>query len=475
MSVVEYTKNSIHQMKRIGFLLSLATMFAALTACDDDTTTVGSTLVTDSTEIVVDSAFTVTGMSVENKSVQSRTITQLIGKLNARGYGRFSSEIVTQFMPTQNIDTTGVSLSDIDSMKLVMFFYSGDFTGDSLVPMGLQVFPLTKQLPSPIYSNFDPTGYYNPNEMWQSQIYTGNALYSDSANELSYRSITVDLPVSFAKQFYSEYKQNPATFATPQAFAKFFPGLYIRNSFGDGRVTDIFDTRINLYFRSHQKVTVNDVETDTIYNLVRTYMAVTPEVVTNNIIRLDMSDNLTSRVSGGKTLLVAPAGLDIEMKFPIEDVIASYRRNAGTLSVINTLTLSIPAEEIENDYDIEVPLNILMVLKKEKDEFFDNNSLCDNETSFLATYNSSTNSYNISNMRQYLLNMIEKGSLTAEDYTFVITPVNVETESTSDSYYQSGTTYTTAITPYVSGPKMVQLNLEDAKIKLTFSKQSANF
>ncbi|MCM1483174.1 MAG: DUF4270 domain-containing protein [Muribaculaceae bacterium] len=462
-------------MKKSGLLILPLVALSMFTACDDDVTTIGSSLITDKSEIVIDSTFTITGRSVENKVVQSRTVTQLIGRLEAKEYGTLSSEIVTQFMPASEIDTAGVSVNDIDSIKLVMFFNTGAFTGDSLMPMGLQVYPLTKQLPSPIYSNFDPTEYYNPADMWESKIYTGNALASDSLNELYFRSIIVDLPLEFGRKFYSEYLTNPATFDTPQSFANFFPGLYIKNSFGSGRVTNITETRINLFYRRHDTVEVDDVEKDTIYNLVRTYMAVTPEVVTNNILNLTPAADIMARVNSGESILAAPAGLDVEIEFPIVDVIGSYRRQAGELSVINTLTMSIPAEEITNSYGIAPPEYVLVVLKKDKADFFAKNKITDSKTSFLATYNSSTNSYTLSNMRQYLLDMLEKDQLTAEDYTFTITPVDVTTESTSDSYYQTSQTYITSIAPYVSGPSMVQLKLSEAKIKLTFSKQYANF
>ena len=90
----------------------------------------------------------------------------------------------------------------------------------------------------------------------------------------------------------------------------------------------------------------------------------------------------------------------------------------------------------------------------------------------MATYNSARKSYIFSEMRQYILDMLAKSAVTSDDWTFIITPVNVETETTSSSYYSSGTTYITNVSPYVTKPAMVKLNLEKAKIKLTYSKQS---
>lgn len=169
-------------MKIVPALIATTLCAASIIAsCDDATTTLGSSLVDANTQVVIDSSFTVSAQSVLNNDVPSRTVTQLLGTLDAKEYGTFSADFVTQFMPALQLDTAGVTIADIDSIKLLMFFRPGSFTGDSIVPMGLKVYPLTRQLQAPIYSDFDPTGYYDPATCWTpaTHIYTGNALYND--------------------------------------------------------------------------------------------------------------------------------------------------------------------------------------------------------------------------------------------------------------------------------------------------------
>lgn len=465
------------KLSRLILTTCVAVYGASVVSCDDATSSIGNSLITDRSEIVIDSTFTVSGESKVNADIQSRTTTQLLGSLNAKEYGTFSSEIVTQFMPALQLDTVGVSINDIDSIKMLMFYTAGNFTGDSLVPMGLQVYPLIRQLPSPIYSDFDPTGYYDDTDCWSNgtHIYTGNALYNDSINNLTYRTVAVKLPKSFALEFYQKYLDSPETFSNPDAFARFFPGLYIKNSFGSGRVINFSETRINLYFRRHGKVTKDDVTRDTIYNTSASYMAVSPEVISNNIIRLQLSQSLRDMADQNQTILVAPAGYDIQLTFPTREILKRYRENAGALSVINTLTLSLPVEKITNRYNIAPPSYLLLVLSKDKAGFFAQNKITDNKTSFFATYNEYTKTYDFTDMRQYILDMLAKDNLSAEDYTFTLTPVNIVTESSSsDYYYGQGQSFITEITPYVSGPTMCRLKLDEAKIKFTYSKQSVN-
>ena len=464
-------------MKLRNILSILILAFSiGLYSCEDSVSTLGSSLIVYETEVAIDSTFTLTGQPVSNSDIQSRTITQILGSLSAKEYGDFSSDFVTQFMPALQIDTTGVKVNDIDSAKLYMFFTAGNFTGDSIVPMGFKLYPLKKQISSPIYSNFDPSDYYDESDCWtpESQIYTGNALYNDSINALNYRSVSVKLPKEFAKSFYSEYIERPETFATPQTFAKFFPGLYVKNSFGSGRVINFSECRINLYYKRHKTITVDGKERDSVFNISSALMAVTPEVVTNNIIRMQLSDELKSKIEDNKEpIIVAPASYNVELTFPAEEIIRRYRENSGPLSVINTLTMSIPVEYIKNNYNINPPKHVLLVLSTEKDKFFANNQLDDNKTSFLTEYNPLTKSYDFVGLRDYILNALSKEKLTQEDYTFTLTPVNVVTEESQSSYYSQGQSFVSAITPYVAGPAMCKLDLQNAKIIFTYSKRQS--
>jgi hypothetical protein len=449
----------------ISSLVALATMNVAC----DSSSEIGNSLVGDEIEIVIDSTFTMTGKSVDNDFVLSRTITQLIGRINAPGYGTLSSDIVTQFMPALSLDTEDVQVEYIDSLKLIFQMNLGAYTGDSVAPLGLEVYRLKKQLPSPIYSNFDPEGYYDKNDLLGSTIYNTTAIgQSDSIQELSYRTIYVTLPRSLGQELFTQYKNNPAAFSDPEAFANIFPGLYIKNSYGSGRVTRIDQTTMRLYY--HRTYYDEDEQKDSPVYKIGNYFAVTPEIVTNNNIKLNIEKSIRDRVNKGENIIIAPAGLDVEIKFPAREIINSYRANTAKLAVVNSLSFDIPAEEIENKYNIAPPTNLLMVLSSKKDKFFADNSLTDSKTSFYATYDEDNQVYSFTGLRDYILDLLDKSEITDDDITFTLTPVEVTTETVS-SYY-STSTYVTQITPYVAQPVMVKLLPENAKIKFVYSKQT---
>ncbi len=449
-----------------------STFLLSLISCEENTT-IGSSIIDEEIEIVMDSTYTVTGKSVENDKIQSRSINQLLGSIDAKQYGSLTSEIVTQFMPADKIDTAGVTANDIDSVKLKLYIPMGGYTGDSIVPMGLNVYKLNKQLPSPIYSDFNPKDYYSPNDLLGSAIYSASALgLPDSIAKFNYRSIEVDLPLSLGRDFFNKYKENPETFTIPSEFAKWFPGIYISNSFGNGRVIKINSTSVKMYY--HKTVKMEDTGKDTTYYKEGNYLAITPEVVSNNNISFAMANDLKTMANNGEAVIVAPAGMDVEFTFPGREIIENYKANKGNLAVINALTLEIPADAIANDYGIAPPPHLLLVKSSEKNDFFAKDKITDNKTSFYATYDAVNKKYAFTDMRQYIIDLMKQETIADEDVAFTLTPVSLSTESSSSGsyYYYSSTTYVNGITPYVESPAMVKLCFDKAKIKFTYSKQT---
>lgn len=459
-------------MKHFPLIACLTAAMTMLLAACEDSSTIGTSIIENNVEIVIDSTFTITGRSVDNSEVQSRTVMQLLGRLEAGNYGSISSDVVTQFISSQSIDTTGYSAADVDSVKLILGMSPSGFTGDSLVPMGIEVYPLTKQLPSPIYSNFDPAGYYDSSRRLGSTVYSAAISnlkhYSDYDGTLRY--INIPLPRELGESIINRYITSPETFANPEAFTAWFPGFYIRNSWGSGRVINISTTTVKLYY--HYLFHNTETGNDSIINATGTYLAVSPEVVTNNNIRYKMSDDLRARINAGEAIVAAPAGTDVEFTFPAADIIEAYRAKATPLTVVNTLTFDLPISAIANEYAIAPPKYILMVKKSMKDKFFAQGQLPDGVNSFYAEYNASTGSYSFAGMRSYLVDLLAKDEITADDTDFILTPVYVATETQTSYYYGTTSTTVTSIIPYVLSPVMGRIDFDRAKIKFTFSKQT---
>ncbi|MBR4828341.1 MAG: DUF4270 family protein [Muribaculaceae bacterium] len=469
-------------MKQLYNVILAAAALLGLFACTDET--IGVSITDSVSSIIEDSSFVITGQSFRNDHLQMRTTTKMLGSLSADGFGTITASAITMWMPAMSIDTTGIKSEWIDSCRLKLRLpYRNGFTGDSLAPMRLKVYRLNKALPSPIYSDFDPTGYYNESSLLASESYSPSSgwieiatSYVSGSTEIdTVKVISVPLPQELGREVFNAYVNNPSSFSSPKAFADIFPGIYITNSYGSGHVMNIKATEIDVYYHKH--VLVGDTaEVDSSY--CQTYLASTPEVISNNIIHYDVDDAVQAMVNSGEAIIAAPAGYEVQVRFPIQEIIDKYKANVGkNQSVINTLTLELPVSVPETEYNIQPPTYLLMVKTSQKDKFINGDSLVNNKDSFYAIYDSYNKTYTFTGLRNYVLNIINNqgGIATEDDMNFTITPVDVTTYvyPQTYSYYSYGSTsaVVTKISPMVSRPAIVRLLLDKAKTKIVYSKQ----
>lgn len=439
---------------------------AAFAACDDDVRNIGSSLTGDNVSIVVDSAFTLSGKTVRVNNINPKTSTHLLGKIFIDGYGTLSSDVVTQFLPSVTLDTANFTVENLDSVFLTLSYIKGNFIGDSIAPLGLEVYPLTKLLPEDIASDFNPNGYYSSQAL-ASIMYNASSLDNDDVNGLSYNNVDIKMPIELGRRIFNSFTQDPENFRNGQVFAEnVFPGLYLKSSFGSGRLTTFSATGMAFYFR---KITEGKETNDTT-DAIQQYMLVTPEVISNNDLRYEMSPMLKNKLLAGDNMIIAPVGTEMEFEFPLKDVINAYNNQGGNRAVLNNLTLAIPADTIQGIQNVSVPQYILMVLKKDRDNFFAQNKLPDSKTSFYAEYSSITGTYNFTSLHNYLTEMLKREEIKDEDFTFSLVPVDITFEQLVGSYYSSPQYVESEIRPYYLGPVAAQLHLDKAKIKLTFSK-----
>ena len=117
---------------------------------------------------------------------------------------------------------------------------------------------------------------------------------------------------------------------------------------------------------------------------------------------------------------------------------------------------------------------MLLIRTSEKDAFFNEHQLADGCRSYVGTYSESQKKYIFSEIRSYLKDVLESESgLTADDEQVSIIPVDITQEQVSSSYsyyYSSSSSYVlTKVAPAVYRPSMCRLQLDKAKIVLSFT------
>lgn len=460
---------------------ALAVM-SSFSSCDEDTSGIGSSLTEGQISISIDTlTYDLSARAIEYDNFDSRTGNLLLGNLNVPEYGSLNCSFVTRLMCATSLQLPD-SLMDpekVDSCKLAMFMVRGDITGDSLTPQRVNVYNLTRQLPSDITNTFNPDGYYDSSKPFGTSSFTASLAGTQDSifTSSSYGTVPiyVNLPKDFGKEIFRLYRDNPEVFSWPQTFAGIFPGLFIETSFGKGCVSNIQDIRMYVYFNYDKQERVIE-NGESVLKTVNTVGGVTPfmsspEVLSSNNISFEVSDYIKNMVADGDMVITTPGGYRASFTFPTRDIIRRYETAEHNLSLISDLILSIPAETIENDFGIGATPTLMLIKTNEIEKFFNENKIPDNITSFTADFDSVNKRYRFSSMRQYIIDMLAKGDITDEDCDFSLIPVNLTTESVLNYYGTSSTSYVTKCTPYTIKPTMTRLHTDEAVVVFTFSSQ----
>lgn len=484
-----------------------------ISSCQDEVSKVGSDLANGEVQIALDSLIwdgsqqyihrgdqqylvdcpKISYTTIFDDAVDTRSTTNLIGRISVPEYGDLTCSYVSQLLSTTRLDIPdSIPEAQIDSMRLILSVPRGALTGDSLAPQQLKVYRLTKSLPSDIDNRFDPTGYYDPESPIGSRSFTLSALgMSDSLYEAK-RLINIEIPLprEMALETVKAYRDEntKGIFEWPQTFEEYFHGIYVEPSFGRGCVANIAMTNFVIFYNYKTlETTTTDSTTNTTLSTKVGYTGVfasSPIVLSSNNIYYKPAESLKSLAAQNDALITTPGGYRINLQFPAQKLLEVYKQSESKLSVVSDLTFSIPVEEIKNDYGLTPPPYLILVRTSKLAEFLASNSLPDNKDSFYAAYDKNQKRYYFSSMRNYMLGLINDG-VQPEDIDFTIIPANLEFETEDQSssynpylgywgsYSSSSSSSSTPIkcTPYITQPTMCKLLMDQARTIFTYSTQ----
>lgn len=470
------------KLSKFSGLITLIAFFAAFSACEEETTNIGSVIAPGEVVITIDTLyFDLNGRAEYLQSFDAKTGNLMIGNIQVKEYGNLNCSFVTRLMCAANLGIVdSVFHADrVDSVKLLLGAEREGIIGDSLAPQKLAVYTLTKQLPSDISNNFNPEGYYDPSSPLASRSYTVSEIANNDSNfyNKNYVELSVELPVEFGRKIFDEYKNNPEIFQWPQTMAeKFLPGLYVKSTFGKGCIANITDLFVGVYYHSYKSSTSvidgDSVTTvDKIPNVVYPFNT-SPEVISSNNITYSPSKMITSwnEEENSQVVITTPGGYIAQFDFPAQALIDRYKEKDSHLSTVNELLLFIPAEPFDSVSGIDMAETLLMLKKSEYENFFAENKIPDNLSSFSGMYDSKNKRFYFTTLREYFIDLLKKDTVTQEDIEFVLVPVEITTETVS-GYYGDVATYVTKCTPYTSKPTMTLLKTDKAMVTFDFSTQ----
>ncbi|MBR2318178.1 MAG: DUF4270 domain-containing protein [Bacteroidaceae bacterium] len=378
-------------------LLAMAILFIP-TGCDDTTGAIGDSIVPEGDKITptTNISYATSETIMAKDSILANTSDVYLGQYTDEESGTtFNSGFITQFGCTEDFffPENGVVGDCAKYAKLRL--YISDYYGDSLNAMKCEVYELDNTLieGKPYYTNLNPEDFYDAEkEPLATKTFSviDFTQHDTIINGNNTRHIEIELPKSIGDRFISKfYEENGEEYyANSEKFIEnIFPGVYIKCIHGDGTVVKINRSRIDIGFDRETKTSAGK---DTIETLSAPFYSGKEVLQTNKFDNSGLEELVENET--GHTYIKTPAGLFTEITLPIIDAIKSNNK-------INTAKIAFT--RYNEGATTTAPTTLLMVRKKEMHRFFLKNELTDNKTSYLTTFDSSTNKYlfnNISNL-----------------------------------------------------------------------------
>ena len=455
-------------MKKL-IIAGIAMLTIAISSCDKDTTTMGYTLTSekDQFNVMVDT-FDVATQSVSAGAVLSRSAYSYLGRIKDPETGAYiTSDYMTQFMVLEN-EGDGIfqvkdSISSLDSLgrpealSCYLNIIVSSYQGDSLAAMKLAVEELAKPVEEgkTYYTNFVPekSGYIRQDGLFKEKLYSiidltmSDSLRNVRRNGNYYERILIPLNDPYTDKegnaynnygtyLMRQYYDHPEYFRSAIAFAQnVCPGFYVKTTDGIGLMSEIISNQLVVDYRFKE---------DSVQYLGEHVFYGTEEVLQTTHISNNQEKIDSLLKEKWCTYLKTPAGIFTEVTLPVDDIKKGHENDTITSAKIVFQRLR-DASKL-SDVIMDEPQYLLMVEADSVSTFFENNSLNDNMTSYLATFNSQYNTYAFNNISNLINRMDEKRNSSVNWNKVILVPVKASTSTSSTSTSITGLSNEMSIT-----------------------------
>ena len=451
-------------MKRILLTGIVAVMLITISSCDEDTAGIGKTLTSTVDLFTIETdTFDISTKSLAIEAVLSHSIYSYLGRIKDPETSAYiTSDYMTQFATLENaVDSVFypeqyvLSRDDdnnimADSCEITIML--NKYTGDSLAAMKMTMYELEKPVEDGknYYTDFDPEkeGYLRTDGLKYNVVYSiTNMQNNDStrkANENN-KKIRILLNTPYKDKNNKEYNNygtylmrtyydHPEYFKNSNTFTKnVCPGFYFKTTDGVGVMSEILFTRITVYYR------FKDKDDDMTYYETAFFYG-TEEVLQTTHITNDEKRISEMAEETEWTYLKTPAGIYTEVTLPIDDI--KFNHENDTISSAKVVFHKMNDKTELAAELLKDPTTLLMVQKDSLSSFFEKHKIPDNISTYLATLNSSYNSYtfnNISTLINLLYGYKKEGG---DNYTtehpnwnkVVLVPVQTSSSTTTTAY-----------------------------------------
>ncbi len=459
---------------KLNIISGIAVAAIALFSCtESDDLNIGSSLTAENDKVSANSStFSVSSRTLPIGNVLSRSNESYFGCIQDPETGAtVTSEFMSQFSILETFsfpdESKVLSRYDdkvcIDSCFFDVYFFNPASCSDSMAVLKMKITEMSRpaEETTDYYSNFDPAeaGLLREDGLVLEKSFSLASTQNISSSSGNRLAISADVPYTdkegvlyknYGTYIMQQYYKHPEYFRNSYSFIHHVcPGFSYQLTDGSGFYSKVPYVGMRLYF--------NMQDSDT------TFVGYVALAGTDEVLQTTKISNDTTVLSqlindNSCTYLKTPVGLLTEVTLPIDDIIRGHENDS-------LLAASISFPRVNNseqdNHNLDIPRNLLLVQKDSLENFFLNNKLTDNETSYLnnTTTNSSgktvlelRNTYtydNISSLITHMANAKRQGQKQDGDWVlkhpdwnrFVLIPVTL-IQTTTSSYYGSSATTT---------------------------------
>src|SRR5690554_5432116 len=455
------------KLKTIYKLFTITFVAILAFSCNDNLDQIGFSIQPDKDRLTVGiDTLQLQARTVQVDSVFGKTNYPVLGEYADPVFGSIKSEYIAEFYLPKGLEFKDGAV--IDSVSVEISYTS--LIGDSIAPVSLSVYEVTKSLKGTNdFTHIDPEQFADMTAPLGVQSFTGkNSTYrtksytADDFTTVTYTEyfINVDLPKTIGESFLEEYnKAGHGKLSDTDTFREYFPGLYFTTSFGNSTIisADLTSLLVHYHYLDEEGSSTNQdtIRTD-VFKLNNT-----PEVRQINHIKSNNEELLAD--NSDVTYIKSPAGVNTEIVFPISQVHDNLQSMA--LNLVNFTVYALPDESEKGMVKLSPPDYLLLINKDSLNGFFENRKLRDNVTSFFASFDPNTYSYNFGNIAA-MINYYKRQKSEPFDLTYYLIPVDITFSTTS---YSSTSTPTAIYNQMKPSAAMLERAPEKLKLDIIYS------
>ena len=397
-------------MRRYIYLCVLAVF--ALVSCSEDTGTVGVFPDNEKVDFSQGTAYADTWSDVMS-DVKANSSMPYLGcvydpETKTAIRSSFASQLAVvedyDLFPAKDDFLSRDALGNPVCDSVYMKFFFSEYYGDKSAPLKVSVYELKPQ------SLVEGVTYYTDADLdgmkgallgsQAVSLYDGvGGVDPDDSGASTYPSVSVYLDKGVGDRIVAAYYNNPSAFADSYHFARdVFPGVLVKVENGEGFMINVFTCGLYVCYKSRAD--------DGSVKRVHSNFPGTKEVIQTSCIEHEGLAGLLSMGSDTETRVKTPAGIYTAMSLPLPEIFGGEHVSDSISRVEFILPRYVSIAQGESYFDY--PNYLLLLPADEYVEFFRDNKLPDNITSFLASYSQTYNAYEFTNIAPLVTRLRDK-------------------------------------------------------------------